>query len=296
MKSAFASYHPVVNFIYFIAVISFTMILMNPFFLLASVISAYSYSVVLKGKKSVKENLLYMLPLVCVMAVLNPVFNHQGITILTYLPDGNPLTAESVFYGLAAAVMVASVICWFSCFNCVMTSDKITYLFGKAIPSLALIFSMTLRFIPKFIKQTKAVADAQKTIGNNLSDGSLIQRTKAGISVISSVITWSLEEAIETSDSMRARGYGLPNRTSFSIFRFTRRDVWTILTIIFLSIYILVALVRGNVSFSYFPSISGAEFTPYTISVYAAFLLLCMVPVIIEAWEGIKWKSLKQKI
>ncbi len=38
------------------------------------------------------------------------------------------------------------------------------------------------------------------------------------------MVTWSLENAIETADSMRARGYGLPGRTSFSIYRFDSRD------------------------------------------------------------------------
>ena len=37
-------------------------------------------------------------------AVVNPAFVHQGVTILTYLPSGNPLTLESILYGLAAAL------------------------------------------------------------------------------------------------------------------------------------------------------------------------------------------------
>ena len=29
---------------------------------------------------------------------------------------------------------------------------------------------------------------------------------------------------METADSMKGRGYGLPGRTAFSVYRFTRRD------------------------------------------------------------------------
>ncbi len=57
-------------------------------------------------------------------ALVNPAFNHEGATILTYLPSGNPLTLESMLYGAAAAVMLASVVLWFSSFNEVITSDK----------------------------------------------------------------------------------------------------------------------------------------------------------------------------
>ncbi len=66
----------------------------------------------------------------------NPAFNHEGATILAYLPSGNPLTLEFIVYGLSAAVMMASVILWFSCYNAVMTSDKFVYLFGRVIPAL----------------------------------------------------------------------------------------------------------------------------------------------------------------
>ena len=83
-------------------------------------------------------------------ALVNPAFNHEGATILTYLPSGNPLTMESMFYGVAAAVMLASVVLWFSSYNEVMTSDKFVYLFGRIIPALSLVLSMALRFIPKF--------------------------------------------------------------------------------------------------------------------------------------------------
>ena len=98
-------------------------------------------------------------------ALVNPAFNHEGATILTYLPSGNPLTLESMLYGAAAAVMLASVVLWFSSYNEVMTSDKFVYLFGRVIPALSLVLSMSLRFIPKFKVQMQTVSEAQACIG-----------------------------------------------------------------------------------------------------------------------------------
>ena len=135
--SEFKTYHPIVNFIYFVFVIGFGCFFMNPICLSISLISGLIYSVILKGKKAIRTNLIYMLPMLLVMALLNPAFNHEGVTILRYLPDGNPLTLESIIYGLCAAVMIVSVICHFSCYNEVMTSDKFIYLFGKIIPAMS---------------------------------------------------------------------------------------------------------------------------------------------------------------
>lgn len=52
----------------------------------------------------------------------------------------------------------------------------------------------------------------------------LIKRAKHGIKIMSILVTWALENAIDTADSMKDRGYGLPGRTAFSIYRFDRRD------------------------------------------------------------------------
>ena len=106
--------------------------------------------------------LLYMLPLLLMAAIVNPAFNHEGGTLLTYLPSGNPLTLESIVYGLAAATMLIAVIIWFSCYTEVMTSDKFVYLFGRIIPALSLVLSMTLRFVPKFKAQIKVVSEVQQ--------------------------------------------------------------------------------------------------------------------------------------
>ena len=123
------------------------MFLMHPVSLAISLASALVYAVYLNGRRAVRFSLLYMLPMMVVAALVNPAFNHEGATILTYLPSGNPLTLESILYGAAAAAMLAAVVTWFSCYTAVMTSDKFVYLFGRVIPALSLVLSMTLRFV-----------------------------------------------------------------------------------------------------------------------------------------------------
>lgn len=291
--SEFGRYHPIVNFTYFVCVIGFSMFFMHPACLIISFISAFSYSVVLDGNRAVRTNILYMLPMMIATALINPLFNHGGATILLYLPSGNPLTLESIFYGMSASVMLVTVICWFSCYNKVMTSDKFIYLFGCIIPSLSLIFSMTLRFVPKFGEQMKKVIAVQKSVGNDFNSGGVIKMIKCGLAILSSMITWALENAIETSDSMKARGYGLSGRTAFSIFTFDKRDAVLLSFILIFGMYILSGALTGKVSFSYFPSISYAKQSVFGMSVFIAYFALCILPVVIEVREGLKWKSLK---
>lgn len=292
----FKTYHPIVNFTYFVFVIGFSCFFMHPVCLAISLICGFTYSVMLRGKKAVKTNLIYMLPTMIAMALINPAFNHEGLTIIRYLPSGNPLTLESIIYGLGAAVMIVSVICHFSCYNEVMTSDKFIYLFGKIIPSMSLIISMTLRFVPKFTSQLKVVSNAQKCMGRDVSEGSILKRAKYGLSILSIMTTWSLENAIETADSMKSRGYGIPGRTAFSVFTFDKRDKKALICILLSGIYTFAGNLMGGMYFRYFPSVKAGDISIFSISVFLSYLLLCLCPVIIEIWEVRRWKALRSKI
>lgn len=269
------------------------MFFMHPVCLAISLSCAFTYSVMLKGKKALVFNLKYMLPMIIVAALINPAFNHEGVTIITYLKSGNPLTLESIVYGIAASTMIFTVLCWFSCYNEIMTSDKFIYLFGRLIPALSLILSMTLRLVPRFKAQLKVISNAQKCIGRDVSNGGVLARARHGIKILSIMVTWALENAIETADSMKSRGYGLTGRTAFSIFRFDQRDKRTLCVIGGTGLYVLIGFFIGSLKWRYFPSMKGTRLTNYSLSVLVAYFLLGIWPIAIELWEERKWKLLK---
>lgn len=295
MVDSFSTYHPVVNFLYFTLVIVFSMIFMHPVCLTISLGAAFTYSIYLGGKKSFIFNLKYMLPMILVTAVVNPLFNHEGATIIGYLKNGNPLTLESIAYGIAAAMMLLTVICWFSCYNQVMTSDKFVYLFGRVIPALSLILSMVLRFVPNFKAQLKVVLNAQKCVGRDVSNGSILKRVKCASTILSIMITWSLQNAIETADSMKSRGYGLPRRTAFSIYRLDSRDKKALAVMAIAGLYIAIGSAFGGIYFRYYPTMQGAMLTMHTISIFVVYLFLCITPVLIDVMEDRKWKLMQSK-
>ena len=177
--------YPLVNFLYFTLVIGFSMALNHPLAQGISVICAIVYAVQTEGKKAVLFTLKWCLPMVLLTAFINPAFSHEGRTILLYFPNGNPLTLESILYGISSGVLIATVMLWFLNFNRVITSDKFIYLFGRIIPAMSLVLSMTLRFVPKFKAQLQMVTDAQKSIGRDILEGSIWRRTKIAITVLS---------------------------------------------------------------------------------------------------------------
>ncbi|CAH1200594.1 Energy-coupling factor transporter transmembrane protein EcfT [Paenibacillus plantiphilus] len=295
MKDHFSTFHPIVNFGYFAAILIFSMVFMHPVFQCIALVSAVVYSIMLKGRGAVRFNLLYMVPLLLLTAAMNPAFNHEGVTILFYLSNGNPITLESILFGAAAACMFVTIIIWFSCYNAVMTSDKFIYIFGKIWPALSLIFSMALRFVPRYLTQIRIISGAQKCIGRDVTQGNIWRRARNGIAIVSIMTTWALENAIETADSMKSRGYGLPNRSSFSIFRFDSRDMIVSAAMLGCMSVVLIGAAMGENTIRFFPSVKMIELTPFSVVVYGSYLMLCMMPVIITMVEEIKWKRIESR-
>ncbi len=288
----FAQYHPLVNFLYFTLTIGFSMMMNHPIAQGISLISAIAYAVQTEGKKAVLFTLKWCLPVMLLTAIMNPAFSHEGITILLYFPTGNPLTLESILYGLSSGVMIATVCLWFLNFNRVITSDKFIYLFGRIIPAISLVLSMTLRFVPKFRTQMNAVVDAQKSIGRDISTGSLWHRTKIAVTVLSIMITWALENAIETADSMKSRGYGLKGRTAFSIYRLDERDKLALLYLGFCGFYLLAGVIVSAFGFRYFPSIRYVDLNLFTFSFQFVYFMMCITPVVLNRAEERTWKAI----
>lgn len=289
----FKNYHPITNLFYFVSVIIFSCVFMHPISLLVSVFCGFAYLFLLKGKKTIKAGVLYSIPLILTTAIINTLFNHEGVTVLAYFPGGNPLTLESVIYGIAASIMILGVICWFSCFNAVMTGDKFIYLFGKFIPSMSLVLSMTLRFVPMFARQFKKVSDAQKSIGQDETSEKFACKIKRLSKVLSITTTWALENSVETADSMKSRGYGLPGRTAFSIYKFMLRDVIMCVAILALDLYIVCGYISGHMRITYFPAIKYSETDFFEVTVFLLYAVVMALPLIIEFKENIKWKYIK---
>ena len=96
--------HPAVSFSYFALVIACAMFFMHPLCLALSLLGAGCCAAQLVGGRGLRQRIVWLLPMALLAALVNPAFVHQGTTILTYFPSGNPLTLESMFYGVAAAI------------------------------------------------------------------------------------------------------------------------------------------------------------------------------------------------
>lgn len=292
--SEFATHHPLVTAAYFASVLLITMFVPHPLVSVWAMIGALGFF--LKAERPVNryKGLGFYLFFFAAAALSNPLFSHNGATVLLFM-NGNPITAESLLYGVHLGVMLLAVIYWFRSFTLVMSDDKLLYLCGKLSAKMALLLSAALRFLPLFQRQAEKIRLTQKTMGLFASD-TWLDQLRGTIRVYSVLITWALERAIDSGASMKARGYGLRGRTHYALYTFRRRDAVLLGTVVLLDGWILAAAGMGELAFAFYPTLSPIMADGFGLSALIAFAILSLLPLIIEVKGDLQWHCYRSNI
>lgn len=295
MIMKFDSYHPAINFIFFTAVILAAISFNQPVFLVISYLCPFIYSIKLNGKRAVIFNIM-LIPLVVIFALFYSYYNHFGITNLAVNIIGNQITKEALVYGFVIGIKVSSVLMWFSCVHTVVSSDKVIYLLGCIAPRLSLFLSIILRMVPCIKERARKIHTAQKGIGRGINQGNILRRTHNIFRIISIIITWMMENFVETSESMKSRGATLKGRTAFFIYRFDNRDRSFVITIFWCLTVLLIGVLLDQTAILYNPEIILNRITPLSYFFYVVYTFLCLLPMILQIAGEIKFKRLQATI
>ena len=295
MRDAFSDCHPIINFIFYIGALVCGMCFIHPAFLLCALLLSLAYYTVLKGK--CLKYLAGMGGIFVAISLINPLFSIYGEHVLFTWPWGRPYTLEALCYGCVLGAMFVSILTWFATYNEVMTSDKFLYCFGRFAPSVSLILTMVLRLVPSFQKKTGQIAGARKCIGKSVESGTKKEKVEHGMTIVSALTSWALEGGIVMADSMRSRGFGTGKRTSFSLYRFGKREKGLLgLMFVLLSLIIICAF-RGGVDATYLPKmhISGIE-NGWTVLGTLCYFVFLSIPTALHIWEEVQWRILRSRI
>ncbi|MCH5266901.1 MAG: hypothetical protein J1E62_01045 [Lachnospiraceae bacterium] len=248
-RSVFETYHPWVVFGYLVAVLIVTMSGMHPGMIFTSFAVSFVYSLFLYGKTIWKRSLFVGIPVAVFAMGILPLFRHNGVTPLFYIND-MAVTLESIIFGGMMTLLLLAVLQWFYVWNALLGQEKLLYLIGRAMPSVALVISMTLRLLPLMGKRLQDIRE-----GNRGLEGRPAHGIRGGLQDLSVLVSWSLEDSLETSMIMETRGYGIKRRTSFHLYRWRMRDVMWLTGILLLFIAVLIQMSEGFTDWAYFPEL-----------------------------------------
>ncbi len=285
--------HPLVPLTLLLSVLLLVMFAQTPTLTVSAFLGAVLFLCVTKTKLSVKTVLCYLLLWVLV-AVTNPLFSTGGATPIVFV-NGRPYTKEALLYGIHLGAMLIAVLLWFRCDRLLVPEENRFYLFGGIAPKLALLITTVLRFVPLLRRRAGEMRAAQTAVGV-YDDPDWIHRTKSSMTTMSALTTWSLEHAIDAGAAMKARGYGLPGRTTYRTCRFRAMDGVCITVILALTAVTVVALATGRLDISYYPNILTAPADTLSRCGVTAYAVLCLLPFLTSVKEAIRWSFYRSKM
>lgn len=288
----FDSYHPTINFIYFSAAVFCAVDFNHPCFMIIAWVGFFAYSVMLNGRKGLFFNLC-LIPLVFLYGCLYAGYNHFGITVLRENIIGNSITLESFVYGITIGLRAATVLMIFSCVLSVFSSDKVVYLFGRISPRLSLFLSILLRSQPLVKRMAVLTNMARRGIGKGTGQGNILRLLRNTAGIFSILVTWTMESFVDTSVSMKSRGFLLKGRSAYSIYRFDNRDRGFVISIAICLAAVAMAVLLDQTAIYYNPEIIMNRITPASLGFYAAYAAFIMMPAALQA--GGEWKFKRQR-
>ncbi|MEG0072272.1 MAG: energy-coupling factor transporter transmembrane component T [Raoultibacter sp.] len=283
--TALDSFHPLVSVVFFATVLVFCMAAFQPVYLAISCVASFAYGVFLRGWRAVAHTLVWQVPLVMIIAAVNPLFSASGSTEL-FRVGVRVVYAESLFYGACMGVMLMAMMQWFANASCVLTSDKVMAVLGNKAPTIALMVSMINRLVPQFVTRGREIEAVQGACMPSVVSPTVRAKTRQRLRLISVMMGWSMEDSLETADSMRARGWGAcRQRSAYCRDRFRTGDGVVLGVLVALAALNAFLAFVACVQFQFYPTLSILTFwwgyVPYTA--------LVATPILLQVGEMIRW-------
>ena len=157
-------------------------------------------------KRWLGQNLSFIGTMLFLSSLINLIFTHSGSTILFSLPEnwfliGGLFTLESLLYGAINGLVISSLYLAFTVFNKALSVEQLTRLIPNAFYPLTLIATISLTFFPSIQERTAQIKEAQMIRGNPM------KKLSDWLPILIPLMVTSLENAVQLSESMTARGF-----------------------------------------------------------------------------------------
>lgn len=257
--AAFSMSHPAVPALYIVLTLGLTMFSMQPVLIALSLAGGLAYGFATRGAARTLGALRWQLPVILIIALVNPLFSASGSTELFRI-GMRAVYLESMVYGLCMGGLFVASVLWFEAAASMLEYDKVLALLGNAAP----------------------VQDAIDVPGRAPADP-----VRSRLRASSVLMGWGMEDSLERADAMRSRGWGAATRrTTYARYRLGRSDVAALAGLVLFGAAAVAVAWTATTQYSFYPQLSVPAPWPGYV-VYAAWMVLpCALHAIDEKRFG----------
>ena len=282
--AAFSMSHPAVPALYMVLTLGLTMFSMQPVLIALSLAGGLAYGFATRGTVRTLGALRWQLPVILIIALVNPLFSASGSTELFRI-GMRAVHLESLVYGLCMGGLFVASVLWFEAAASMLEYDKVLALLGNAAPVIALMISMCMRLIPQFLRRGRTVLAVQDAI--DMPGRKPADPVRSRLRASSVLMGWGMEDSLERADAMRSRGWGaVPRRTTYARYRLGRSDVTALVGLALFGAAAVAVAWTATTQYSFYPQLSvPAPWQGYVV--YAVWMALpCVLCAIDEKRFG----------
>ena len=282
--AAFSMSHPAVPALYMVLTLGLTMFSMQPVLIALSLAGGLAYGFATRGAARTLGALRWQLPVILIIALVNPLFSASGSTELLRI-GMRAVYLESMVYGLCMGGLFVASVLWFEAAASMLEYDKVLALLGNAAPVIALMISMCMRLIPQFLRCGRTVLAVQDAI--DVPGRAPADPVRSRLRASSVLMGWGMEDSLERADAMRSRGWGATSRrTTYARYRLKRSDVTALVGLALFGAAAVAVAWTATTQYSFYPQLSVPAPWPGYV-VYAVWMALpCVLRAIDEKRFG----------
>ena len=257
---------------------------MQPVLIALSLAGGLAYGLATRGAARTLGALRWQLPVILIIALVNPLFSASGSTELFRI-GMRAVYLESMVYGLCMGGLFVASVLWFEAAASMLEYDKVLALLGNAAPVIALMISMCMRLIPQFLCRGRTVLAVQDAI--DVPGRAPADPVRSRLRASSVLMGWGMEDSLERADAMRSRGWGAATRrTTYARYRLGRSDVAALAGLVLFGAAAVAVAWTATTQYSFYPQLSAPAPWPGYV-VYAAWMVLpCALHAIDEKRFG----------
>ena len=252
------------------SILVLSLMLDSPLFLLAVFLSTLP---LVRAARVASEWLSAMrlaLYLSAAIILINALVSSHGSHVLFEAPFQLPLvgapviTLEAIIYGAVMSLRLVAIISAFAILTFTVNPDDMMLAMIKMkLPyKSVLVATLSARFIPTLLDDVARITDVQRSRGLELDKGRLSRRIKSRTSIVTALLSNSLDRAVQVAEAMESRAFGTGlKRTFYHDLGFSLTDVATLVVCLFPAALGIFMGLNGYGQYHYYPTVSWLNLT-----------------------------------
>lgn len=304
-RASFSRLHPLSTVVLFGCEVVLAAFSFQPLCALIAFVGAELCILQLFDSKHAVRQLVWYVPIIVLMTVINPFFSASGSTVL-YSFGHTQLYAESFVYGATSGLVLVSTLSWLECLFVVVSPLELLQRSSVRFPGLQLVLSLSMQLMPQLLSDLTVAQQIQSanTAARACNSATQLPRQSCipgqrrflsarkaigqTASTINAVCMSALEKSIRTFQSIVSRGWGMTVRRSrWNTQVLDAYDTLALLLFAFLGVVAATSLYMLVQAWQFYPTMPAFQLSFW----YMGLVLFAALPVVFVRLDTVLWEQ-----